>query len=797
MTSKFTKSLLATAMLTGLLLAGAAGAQTLGGGGSDPQIGAVNARVNSAALADSYRYDAIIVGYNEGDARAAGDAVSAISRHLDQVASRTGETLSYVRTLSTGGHLVKIGKALDDGSLLKVMNDLAADPNVAYVEPDQIMVPFLSPNDSSYSQQWHYFEATGGANLPAAWDNATGSGVVVAVLDTGITSHTDLNANVIAGYDFVSSSTNARDGNGRDSNPADQGDWTTAGQCYSGSPASNSSWHGTHVAGTIAAVTNNAAGVAGVAFNAKIQPVRVLAACGGTLSDIADAITWSSGGTVSGVPANATPAKVINMSLGGSATSCASTYQTAINGAVGRGTSVIVAAGNSNVNVSGATPANCSNVIAVAATNRSGGRAYYSNYGTLVDIAAPGGDVRSASSNGILSTLNSGTTTPGSQSYAWYQGTSMATPHVAGLAALVLSKASQTPAQLETLLKNNARSFPTSCSGCGAGIIDAVATIAAVSGGSNAAPTANFSFTTSGLTASFSDSSSDSDGTIASRSWNFGDGGTSTATNPSRTYASAGTYTVTLTVTDNGGASNSTSRSVTVSAPPTGGSVLSKGVPVNGSTNSTSANSSYVQYTVVVPAGSTNLNIATTNASGDVDLYVRYGSAPSLSAYDCRPYTGSGNETCAFAAPSAGTYYIRVYGYATGTVNFTVTANWTAGGGGTQPSFFENQTNYNINDNSTIESPVSVSGRTGNAPSNLKVAVTIYHTYKGDLKVDLIAPDGSVYVLHNRSGGSGDNIIQTFTVNASSEAANGTWKLRVNDNANGDTGYLDKWSMQF
>ncbi|MCB1598634.1 MAG: S8 family serine peptidase [Xanthomonadales bacterium] len=719
MTSKFTKSLLGTALLTGLLVAGASGAQTLGGGGSDAFIGAADARVNAAALADSYRYDAIIVGYNEGDARAAGDAVSAISRHLDQVASRTGQTLSYVRTLSTGGHLVKIGKALDDGSLLKVMNDLAADPNVAYVEPDQIMVPFLSPNDSSYSQQWHYFEATGGANLPTAWDNATGSGVVVAVLDTGITSHTDLNANVVAGYDFVSSSTNARDGNGRDSNPADQGDWTTAGQCYSGSPASNSSWHGTHVAGTIAAVTNNASGVAGVAFNAKIQPVRVLAACGGTLSDIADAITWASGGSVSGVPANATPAKVINMSLGGSSSTCASTYQNAINGAVNRGTVVIVAAGNSNVNASGATPANCSNVVTVAATNRSGGRAYYSNFGTLVDVAAPGGDVRSSSSNGILSTLNSGTTTPGSQSYAWYQGTSMATPHVAGLAALILSKGSKTPAQIESLLKSNARPFPASCSGCGAGIIDAAATIAAVTGGGGGTP------------------------------------------------------------------------------PPSGG-VLSKGVPVTGSTNSSSANSSFAEYTVVVPSGSTNLNIATTNASGDVDLYVRYGSAPSLTSYDCRPYTGSGNETCTFAAPSAGTYYIRVYGYATGTVNFTLTANWTAGGGGgTQPSFFENQTNYNITDNSTIESPISVSGRTGNAPSTLKVAVTIYHTYKGDLKVDLIAPDGSVYVLHNRSGGGTDNIIQTFTVNASTEVANGTWKLRVNDNARGDTGYLDKWSLQF
>ncbi|MFO1493395.1 MAG: S8 family serine peptidase [Lysobacterales bacterium] len=480
MASTFTKSVLGVAMMAAL--AAAAQAQTLGGGDRDPALGVANARVNVGALKDPFLYDQLIVSYKAGDSRAAGEAV-AISRHLDAVARATGQTLAYERTLSTGGHLVKVGKRLDDASMLALMNQIAADPNVEYVEPDQIMVPYLSPNDSSYSQQWHYFEATGGANLPTAWDSATGSGVVVAVLDTGITSHTDLAANVIAGYDFVSSATNARDGNGRDSNPADQGDWVTAGQCYSGSPASNSSWHGTHVAGTVAAVTNNAAGVAGVAFNAKVQPVRVLAACGGTLSDIADAITWASGGTVSGIPANATPAKVINMSLGGSSTTCASTYQTAINGAVGRGTIVVVAAGNSNVDASGATPANCSNVLTVAATNRSGGRAYYSNYGTLVDVAAPGGDVRSASTNGILSTLNAGTTTPGAQSYAWYQGTSMATPHVAGLAALILSKGSRTPADVESLIKSNARAFPAACSGCGTGIINAAATIAALSGG--------------------------------------------------------------------------------------------------------------------------------------------------------------------------------------------------------------------------------------------------------------------------------------------------------------------------
>ena len=164
--------------------------------------------------------------------------------------------------------------------------------------------------------------------IPGAWDVSTGSGSTVAVIDTGITAHLDLDANVLPGYDFVSDATAARDGNGRDSNAQDQGDWYAAGECGQ-TAAANSSWHGTHVSGTVAAVAGNSTGVAGVAPTAKVVPVRVLAKCGGSLSDIADAIIWAAGGTVSGIPANANPAKVINMSLGGSG-ACGTTYQAAI-----------------------------------------------------------------------------------------------------------------------------------------------------------------------------------------------------------------------------------------------------------------------------------------------------------------------------------------------------------------------------------------------------------------------------------------------------------------------------------
>src|SRR5439155_26204113 len=165
-----------------------------------------------------------------------------------------------------------------------------------------------------------------------AWDTTSGAGVTVAVLDTGITPHSDLTGNVIAGYDFISDPPTARDGDGRDPNPNDEGDWFNAGECGSTTPET-SSWHGTHVAGTIGALTDNGVGVAGIARNARIEPVRVLGKCGGFTSDIADAITWASGGRVSRVPRNPNPAKVINMSLGGSG-ACGRTFQRPIDGAV-------------------------------------------------------------------------------------------------------------------------------------------------------------------------------------------------------------------------------------------------------------------------------------------------------------------------------------------------------------------------------------------------------------------------------------------------------------------------------
>ena len=310
-------------------------------------------------------------------------------------------------------------------------------------------------------------------------------------------------------------------------------------------------------------------------------------------------------------------------------------------------------------------------------------------------------------------------------------------------------------------------------------------------GGGNSAPVANFSSSVSGLTVAFTDSSTDSDGSIASRSWNFGDGTTSTATNPSKTYAAAGTYSVALTVTDNAGATHTKTASVTVGGGG-GGGVLGNGVPVTGVSGATA---SQQFWTLTVPANSSGLKFVTSGGSGDADLYVKFGSAPTKTSYDCRSQGATNTETCNITTAQAGTYHVMVLGYSAFS-GLSLTGSYTAGGGGGGQTY-SNGTDYTINSNATVDSPITVSGRSGNAPANASISVTILHTYKGDLKVDLVAPDGTLYNLHNRSGGSADNVIGTFVRDLSSEPLNGTWKLRVNDNAAGDVGKIDTWSVTF
>lgn len=442
---------------------------------SGAHAGATDPARTAPSLAQT---DRLIVKYNDapkGGVRVV--MVGALRQGLvDRAGQQVGASLTPLRAMGTGALVFQLSRTMPVAEVSALAADLMArDPGVAYAEPDRIMTTQSIPSDPRYNEQWDLYEAAGGIRAPGAWDLSKGAGINVAVIDTGYRAHADLAGQVLPGYDFIANLATAGDGNARDADAQDPGDWLAASQCGASAPAQDqsSSWHGTHVAGTIAARANNGVGIAGVAYSAKIVPVRVLGKCGGYTSDIADGIIWASGGAVANVPANANKARVLNLSLGGGG-SCAITTQTAINGARSRGVVVVVAAGNSAMDASNFSPANCAGVITVAATTRAGGRASYSNFGSIVDIAAPGGDTGAP----ILSTLNAGTRTPAGDSYAGYSGTSMATPHVAGVVALMLAQnPALTPDQVEVKLKAGARAFPAACAGCGAGIVDATAAL--------------------------------------------------------------------------------------------------------------------------------------------------------------------------------------------------------------------------------------------------------------------------------------------------------------------------------
>jgi serine protease len=372
--------------------------------------------------------------------------------------------------------------------VLAIAQELNTRPDVEYAQPNWILQPMdTTPNDPGYPLQWHYRnngsgsgESPGGINLPRAWDNSTGSAsVAVAVIDTGILpNHPDITGspNLAPGYDMISDTFVANDGDGRDGDPTDPGDATAADECFPGSQPSNDSWHGTHVAGTVGVGnSNNSAGVAGSNWQVTVVPVRVLGKCGGTIADINDAIRWAAGLPVPGVPANPDPARVINMSLGGGgACSASPSTQNAINDAVAAGATVVVAAGNSAADAADFMPASCDNVITVAASDYRGQLVTrYSNFGATVDIMAPGGDVQrdddgDGNPDGVLSMVNGG--------YAFYNGTSMAAPHVSGVAALFLAAdPSLTPAQVLATIQDNAlpRSAVECPEPCGKGLLNA------------------------------------------------------------------------------------------------------------------------------------------------------------------------------------------------------------------------------------------------------------------------------------------------------------------------------------
>lgn len=437
--------------------------------------------------------DRFIVKFREQAGRSSIKRSEAYGRAADDL----DLPLEEVRSTASGARVLQTPEALEGAEADELIARLEADPAVAYAEPDTILYPAAAdPNDEFYAQQWNLWDYDFGIRAADAWGASRGDGVVVAVVDTGITGHPDLDANVLPGYDMIADAADARDGNGRDANARDEGDWVAANSCGFRHPAVDSSWHGTHVAGTIAAATNNGRGVAGVAPGAKILPVRALGVCGGYTSDIADGIVWATGGAVPGVPTTTTPAKVVNLSLGGPGLCSAPdpdegrVLQDAVDSANRAGAVVVVAAGNENTNASASSPANCEDVITVGASGPRGARAPYSNYGAVVDVAAPGGDATWSWAGGIASTVNDGLTKPvigpAAETYAFYEGTSSAAPHVAGVAALLLAaEPTLTPAEVEARIKQSARPLACTVSAanpkvakpCGSGLVDAPAAL--------------------------------------------------------------------------------------------------------------------------------------------------------------------------------------------------------------------------------------------------------------------------------------------------------------------------------
>ncbi|CTP90949.1 protease [Xanthomonas translucens pv. poae] len=442
-----------------------------------------------------------------------GTLSSAVSRSSMQQAraasadlpARGAVSASVLREMAVPGwHVVQTSRRLSDSERAAFIAELMADPSVQSVQVDRLYhildgasvampgatdaAASTTPNDPAYARlQWNFHDPVGGVNAEQAWTRVTGKGVVVAVVDTGVVKdNPDLAANVLPGYDMITDHRiSRRDSDARVPGGFDLGDWTDADYCTAlgapGNAARNSSWHGSHVSGTIAQVTNNNLATAGLAHDAKIVPVRVLGACGGFGSDIADGMLWAAGLPVDGMPANPNPAEVINMSLGsGGPVSCPQLYQDAIDKINAAGSIVVVAAGNANADAGTYTMSSCNGVISVGATRINGGRASYSSYGTRVDIAAPGGggDIDGNPNGYIFQVINAGSQRPtGDWEIRGMIGTSMASPHVAAAVAMVQS-AVRTPltwSGMRDLLRASARPFPVAIptsTPIGAGILD-------------------------------------------------------------------------------------------------------------------------------------------------------------------------------------------------------------------------------------------------------------------------------------------------------------------------------------
>lgn len=440
-------------------------------------------------------------------------AEAAARERLARVAQSAGVAMRNQRALGPQSRLLLFTQMQHGAALDGALRRMRLHPEVESVEPDVLMKRLAVPSDPDYlTRQWYLQPPqTGGAaaiNAEQAWDRSTGSAnLTVAVLDTGVRlQHPELAGQLQPGYDFVSEVEFAGDGDGRDADPSDPGDWVAS----SGNPApvqqlvnaglcdaEDSSWHGTFIAGQIGALTGNAQGIAAIGWSPKVLPVRVAGKCGAFLSDLLDGMRWAAGIAVAGAPANAHPARVINLSFGGNGP-CTPEYQSAINDITAAGSLLVVAAGNSAGPLQ--RPADCQKVLAVGAVAQSGAKAFYSSWGPAMGLMAPGG-------TGPLSTRiwgldNSGTQGPATDTFGYKAGTSFSAPMAAGVAALMLSvNPALTPAQLVARLRAGARphvsdqALPvcdataatnSTCNcttaTCGAGLLDAAVSVQLAAG---------------------------------------------------------------------------------------------------------------------------------------------------------------------------------------------------------------------------------------------------------------------------------------------------------------------------
>jgi len=698
------------------------------------------------------------------------------------------------------------------------LKGLRNNPNVEFVEIDPKRRLLNTDLNLTEVEPWGISRIEG----DVVSDNLTGN-QTICIIDSGYDiSHTDLSGNQVTG-----------------TNDSGTGSWSTPG----GS-------HGTHVAGTVAAI-NNGSGVVGVMpnGNVNIHIIKVFNETGWGYSSslvaaVDDCVTAGS--------------NVISMSLGGATSS--TTESNAFDNYYAQGVLSIAAAGNDG-NTAHSYPASYDSVVSVAAVDSGNMHANFSQATSQVELAAPGeavlstvglGDGQLAQltvggidyfSNGLVPHLfynsalsfdktgNDGSAS-GTLGVCTTTGTTYFCADMSGKICLV--ERGENQADDTSTTRNNYPEYRAANACADAGATGIVIYSNAARTGLQAPflidfdskfqglPTASVDRTT-GLELASKAGQSASISKAGGQDWDYYNGTSMATPHVSAAATLVWSYHNTCTASeirtvlnttaqdlDTAGRDNKTGYGLVKAQAAIdyittngcdglggggggGANMLENGVAI---TNLSGASAEELAYTMEVPVGATALSFVMAGGIGDADLYVRFANAPTTSVYDCRPYSAGNNETCDIANVQAGTYHVMLRGYSAFS-GVSLTGSYTEAGSGGGLASYTNSANYNIPDNSVsgISSPITAT-RTG-ASNLVTIDLDLVHTYIGDLIVDLIHPDGTVYNLHNRTGGSANNIVQSYTVNAGAKDSAGTWNLRASDRAGLDTGYINSWTLSF